>query len=43
MRLENRSVLLFHYFYLGIIPSLKMSTLTFSFGKFYLLAIKFVI
>ncbi len=31
------------YFHLGIIPSLKMPTLTFPFGKFYLLAFKFVV
>ena len=40
--LRNRSDLLFHYFHLGIIPSLKMPTLMFPFGKFYLLAFKFV-
>ena len=42
MRLKNRSGLLFHYFHLGIIPSLKMPTLTFPFDKIYLLAFKFV-
>ena len=31
------------YFHLGIIPSLKMPTLTFPFGKFNLLAFKFVV
>ena len=41
--LRNRSGLLFHYFHLGIIPSLKMPTLTFPFGKIYLLAFKFVV
>ena len=43
MRLKNRSGLLFHYFHLGIIPSFKMPTLTFPFGKFYLLAFKFIV
>ena len=33
MRLKNRSDLLFHYFHLGIIPSLKMPTLTFPFVR----------
>lgn len=43
MRFENRSVLLFTYFHLGIIPFLKMPTLTFPFGKIHLLAFKFVV
>ena len=33
----------FIYFHLGIIPSLKMPTLTFPFGKVYLLAFEFVV
>ena len=33
----------FIYFHLGIIPYLKMPTLTFPFGKIHLLAFKFVV